>query len=83
MDCGKVQLNHQNLRQDPPTQLSPALQIFPQRPQFCESLMKVALFTQLPIQLSYPAAQLQNPPVQLSEIEQRLPQRPQFAESFT
>ena len=75
-------LNH-SLRQDPPTQLSPALQKFPQRPQFEESLMKSALLLHDPMHFSYPGAQSQNPPVQLSLKEQRFPQRPQLAESFT
>jgi hypothetical protein len=42
-------------------------QEFPQRPQFCESLMNVALFTHLPMHISEPAAQLQEPAEQLSE----------------
>jgi len=59
-------------------QLSPMEQMFPQRPQFDESLMKLVLFTQRPMHDSYPGAHEQKPPVQVSEIEQRLPQRPQF-----
>lgn len=56
--------------------------MFPQRPQFDESLMKLELFTQRPMHDSYPGAHELKPPVQVSEIEQRLPQRPQFALSF-
>ena len=62
----------------PPTQLSPILQLFPQRPQFCESPMKSALLLHCPMHFSYPGAQSQNPPVHFSENEHRLPQRPQF-----
>ena len=59
-----------NFRHMPPKQLSPAAQEFPQRPQFCESLVKVALLTHLPMHISEPGEQLQKPPVQLSEKEQ-------------
>jgi hypothetical protein len=51
-------------------QLSPAQQMFPQRPQFWASLIKLALFTHLPMHISDPAAQEQNPPVQVSDMEQ-------------
>jgi hypothetical protein len=54
----------------PPKQLSPAAQEFPQRPQFCESLVKVALLTHLPMHISDPGEQLQKPPVQVSKKEQ-------------
>jgi len=54
----------------PPVQVSPAMQILPQRPQFCGSLMKVALLTQLPMHISEPGAQLHEPPLRASEIEQ-------------
>jgi hypothetical protein len=72
-----------NFRHVPPTQLSPAVQELPQRPQFCESLMKVPMFTHLPMHVSVPGAQPQNPPVQVSEKEQRFPHRPQFWASLT
>jgi hypothetical protein len=64
-------------------QLSPTMQMFPQRPQFEVSLMKLALLTQLPMHDSYPGPQVQKPPVQVSEKEQWLPQRPQFELSLT
>ena len=59
-------------------QLSPPMQMFPQRPQFDESLMKLALLTHRPMHDSYPGPHEQKPPVQVSEIEQLLPQRPQL-----
>jgi hypothetical protein len=59
------------------------MQMFPQRPQFCESLMKLALFTHRPMHDSYPGPHPQEPPVQVSENEQWLPQRPQFELSLT
>jgi len=71
-----------NFRHIPPKQLSPAEQKLPQRPQFVESLIKLALFTQRPMQRSYPAAQLQEPAVQLSPMPHWLPHRPQFRSSF-
>ena len=59
------------------------MQMFPHRPQFDESLRKLALLTHRPMQDSYPGPHVQKPPVQVSENEHRLPQRPQFALSFT
>jgi hypothetical protein len=50
-------------------QVSPPMQLFPQRPQFCESLMKLALFTHRPMHETYPGPQVQKPPVQVSENE--------------
>ena len=72
-----------NFRQKPPKQLSPTPQELPQRPQFCESLRKVALLTHLPMHISEPGAHVQKPPVHVSENEHRLPQRPQLSESLT
>ena len=58
-----------SFRDEPPKQLSPPMHMFPQRPQFDESLRKLALLTHRPMQDSYPGPQVQKPPVQVSENE--------------
>jgi hypothetical protein len=78
---GRMQIAY-SFRHEPPRQLSPIGQMFPHRPQFDESPMKLELFTQRPMHDSYPGAHEQKPPVQVSEIEQRWAQRPQFELSF-